>query len=269
MADRFKKDASRATHEVASWVPPVARIGYAAKGAVYLLIGYIAAKAAFAADSPKGATGALGELLNEGGRGVVLLMGVGLLAHALWRFVEAALDPEHRGQPHRVGARLAYLGSGLVYGWLALTAFKLSQGRGGGESGGEKSFAATLMAQPYGRWFVGAIGVAVIGYGIHQVILGFRGDVTKDLGIRDPDKHRAVVAIGRIGTAARGVVFGIIGTFFIDAARHYNAKEAGGIQDALGWLGQSWLLMAVALGLMAYGLLQFAKAWYRRIEAPR
>lgn len=263
------KNTSRATHEVASWVPPLARIGYATKGVVYSLVGYLAAKAAFAAESPPGATGALRELLNDGGRWIVLLVAIGLLAHVLWRFVQAALDPEHRGQEHRIGARLFHFVSGLVYGSLALTAFKLSQGRDDGKSGNEENLVATLMAQPFGRWIVAMIGIAIIGYGIHQVIKAFRGDVTKHLGIYDPDKHRAVVAIGRIGTAARGVVLGIVGTFFIGAARHYNPKEAGGTEDALRWLGQDWLLAIVALGLIAYGLLQFAKARYRHIETPR
>lgn len=253
---------------VAPWVSPLARVGYAAKGAVYLLVGYIAAKAALAAGSPKGASGALRELVDGGGHVIVLAIAAGLVAHVLWRVVQALMDPEHPGERGRAGARLFYLVSGAIYGSLAYTAFKLSNGLGdGGEQ--EESIAATLLAQPFGPWLLGALGLGVVGYGLHQLYKGWRGDVTRHLGIGDRDKHRVIVAIGRFGTAARGVVFGIIGTFFIDAARHHNARAAGGTDDALRWLGQDWMLAIVAIGLMAYGLLQLAKARYRRIELRR
>ena len=255
--------------QAAAWVPLLARFGYAAKGVVYLLVGYVAAKAALAAGKPKGAAGALGELVADGGHVVVLVIAVGLLAHVLWRLVQALLDPEHRGERGRAGARLFYLVSGAIYGSLAYTAFKLSNGRAKGDGASEENLAATLLAQPFGPWLVGALGLGVLGYGLHQIAKGFRGDVTKHLGIADPAKHRAVVAIGRFGTAARGVVFAIMGTFFIDAARHHNPDEAGGTGDALRWLGQDWLLAIIAIGLMAYGLLQLAKVRYRHIAPPR
>lgn len=256
---------SRATREIAAWVPPLARLGYAAKGVVYLVVGYIAARAAFAAGSPTGAAGALREMLQEGGRWLVLLVALGLLAHVLWRVVQAVLDPEGPPGEKRIGLRLFYLLSGIVYGSIALTAFDLFRGRRRSDDG-EEHFVAALLSQPFGRWLVGAIGLAVIAYGLHQLVQAFRGDVAKHLRIGDVQRHRAVVAIGRIGTAARGVVLGIIGTFFIDAARHYDAHQAGGTDDALRWLGQGWLLGAVALGLMAYGVLQLAKARYRRFD---
>jgi hypothetical protein len=248
-------------------VPPLARLGYAAKGIVYLLVGYLAARAAFAAGSPTGATGALREMLHDGGRWLVLLVGIGLLAHVVWRLVQATLDPECPHGGHRFGLRLFYLLSGLVYGSIALSAFDLFRGRDGGEEG-EKHLAAVLLSQPFGPWLVGAVGLGVIGYGIHELLQAFRGDVAKRLGIRDPQQHRIVLAIGRLGTAARGVVLAIVGAFFIDAARHYDPNEAGGTEDALRWLGQGWLLGAVALGLMAYGVLQLAKARYRRFDTP-
>jgi hypothetical protein len=70
--------------------------------------------------------------------------------------------------------------------------------------------------------------------------------------------------------AARGVVFGIIGAFLILAAWRYNATEARGLEGALETLRRQplgqWLLAAVALGLVAYGVFQFVKARYRLIE---
>ncbi len=54
-----------ATRTVAGWVPPLARLGYAAKGVVYALIGGIAIKAALASGGAEGHVGALASLADE------------------------------------------------------------------------------------------------------------------------------------------------------------------------------------------------------------
>lgn len=255
--------------QVAAWVAPLARLGYAAKGVVYLLMGYLATRAALAAGSPSGAPGALREALTAGGPWLVLALGLGLLAHVAWRAVQALLDPENPGTGFRAGARLFHLLSGLVYGSLALSAFHLWQGRRDAGEDDAEHFAAVLMAQPFGRWLVAAVGLGILGYGVHQFVQAWRGDVARRLGVGGPDRHRLVVAIGRFGTAARGVVLGVVGSFFVDAARRFDPAQAGGTDEALRWLGHGWLLAAVAVGLAAYGVFQIAKARYRVIEPAR
>jgi len=68
---------------------------------------------------------------------------------------------------------------------------------------------------------------------------------------------------------ARGVVFGIIGLFLIQAAWRARAEEARGLGGALRALEQQpygpYVLGAVALGLVAYGLYMFVEARYRRM----
>lgn len=253
---------------VFTWVAPLARAGYAAKGVVYLLVGYLAARAVLAAGAPSGATGALREALLAGGPWLVLLIGAGLMAHVAWRVVQALLDPENPGGSLRPGVRLFHLVSGLVYGSLAISAFRLWQGRRDASDADEENFAAMLMAQPFGRWLVALVGLAIVAYGIHQFVAAWRGDVSRHLGIGDPDKHRIVVGLGRFGTAARGLVFGVIGGFFIDAALRFDPRHAGGTEEALRWLGHDGLLALFALGLVAYGLFQLAKARYRMIGVP-
>ena len=99
-----------ATREAASWVPPIARVGYAAKGVVYLLVGWIAIKAGMASGSPEGSAGALASLVDEvGGQLILMVIAIGLLAHVIWRAVQAILDPEHPGSgAKRVAARQFY-----------------------------------------------------------------------------------------------------------------------------------------------------------------
>jgi len=245
----------------------MARLGYAAKGVVYVLVGAIAFKAAMAAGSPTGASGALGTLREAGGgRVLLMLIALGLACHVAWRLVQAVLDPEHPGQdPKRAGMRAFYVLSALIYGSLAVTAWQLSRGHGGGDGGeGQRIWITRLLELPAGGVLVMAAGAGVIAYGLHQIRKGVRGDVNKRM-TRGNDTIRTV---GRIGTAARGLVLLPIGWFVLQAGLHYRASEAVDTAEVLGMLGHGWLLGLVGLGLLAYGLHQIGKAMYRRIESP-
>ncbi|WP_101926486.1 MULTISPECIES: DUF1206 domain-containing protein [Luteimonas] len=261
----------RAAREVAGWVPPLARLGYAAKGVVYLMIGWIALRAAMDASTPEGATGALASMTGErGGQVMLVLMAAGLLCHVMWRLVQALLDPEHRGEAgaKRIAMRGFYALSGVIYGSLALTAWSLSRGRDAGSGEGRTVWVQAVLEQPFGTWLVMLAGVGVMGYGLHQLYKAATGDIDRRMGGRGAHVSRGVRVIGRVGTAARGVVLLPIGWFVFTAGREYRADAAAGTEEVLRMLGHGWLLVAVAIGLIAYGAHQLAKAKYRRIEGP-
>ena len=257
-------------HKIAGWVPPVARAGYAAKGVVYVLVGYIALKAGLASGEPQGTTGALQSLVDErGGYLMLTLIAAGLLAHVVWRLVQALLDPEHRESgPKRMLMRLFYALSAVIYGSLAYTAWQLaSLGRAAGGDGAE-TWISRLLDKPFGAWLVMAAGLGVMGYGLHQVVKAARGDVHHRMETGSAATSRAVTAIGRIGTAARGLVLLPVGWFVFNAGRLYRASTAADTGEVLRMLERGGLLAAVGLGLAAYGVHQIAKAVYRRIERP-
>ena len=81
--------------------------------------------------------------------------------------------------------------------------------------------------------------------------------------------RKGVIALGRFGYAALGVVFTIIAIFMAVAALQHNASKAVGLDGALRELAAQpfgqLLLGVVALGLVAYGAYSFAEALYRRI----
>lgn len=250
--------------QVAGWVPPLARIGYAAKGIVYILIGWLAFEAAAAVGQPEGATGALATLVDEqGGRVMLYAIAIGLLCHVAWRLVQAVLDPEHPGGDGRIGMRLFYALSALLYGSLALAAWQLARGDGAGQEGTEV-WVAKMLEQPFGALLVMVAGAVIVAYGVHQLVKGWRGDVDKHM-VTDPRLSRQVHLVGRFGTAARGAVLLPIGWFVFNAGRQFRAEEAADTGEVLSMLDQGWLLGIVGLGLLAYGLHQIAKARYRRI----
>lgn len=263
--------ASATAQRVAGWVPPVARVGYAAKGVVYVVLGYIAFRAAMASGEPQGTTGALRSLVDErGGTLMLTLIAVGLLAHVGWRLVQALLDPEHpQRDAKRIGMRVFYALSAVIYASMAVTAWQLAHIGRAEDGDGAQVWIARLLDKPFGTWLVMAAGLGVIGYGVHQLIKAARGDVNRHMqSPGDAAASRAITTIGRFGTAARGLVLLPLGWFVFNAGRLYRASAAADTGEVLRMLDRGGLLAAVGLGLLAYGLHQIAKAMYRRIDRP-
>jgi hypothetical protein len=70
--------------------------------------------------------------------------------------------------------------------------------------------------------------------------------------------RKVVEALGAAGTTTRGIVFGVIGVFLVVAAVTYDPARAQGLDGALRKLATTplgpWLLIAVALGLVIFGV---------------
>jgi hypothetical protein len=249
----------------------LARAGYAAKGIIFLVIGGLALMTA--AGSGGGTTDSRGALHFIGasllGRALLAAMGAGLLGFALWSVIAQALDAEDRGrEPKGIALRVGKTVTGLAYGALGVEALRTVMYAASSGGGGARHWSARAMALPWGRWLVAAIGAGVIGYALYQVWKGARKDLRKRLHLMGEDTaHRWVLRVARFGIIARAVVFMIIGWFLVQAGLHREPGEVGGIGDALGTLaGQSygpWLLGAVAVGLMAYGVWELVNARYR------
>ena len=201
-------------------------------------------------------------------------LALGLACFALWRVVEAITDADrHGGSPKGLAIRGAHLLSGATYAGLALAAIGMALGeRGAGnEDAAARSGTAWLLAQPFGRWAVALIGVAVIGTGIGYAWRSWKGKVTDRLSL-PPAQEGWIVAMGRLGFAARAVVFSLIGGFLIAAAWHARSAEVRGLGGALDLLRQQpygvVLLALTATGLAAFGAFGLVQARYRRVDAP-
>jgi hypothetical protein len=263
--------------QAAPWVERLARFGYAAKGVVYVIIGILALQLAFGqggeATGPEGALDTIGR--QPFGRTLLAVMAVGLLSYALWRFVQAALDPEDKGRDAKgLAQRAGYVVSGLTYGALGLLAGRMALGAASGEDGGgAQDWTAWLLAQPLGVWLVALAGLIVIGAGLYQLYYGLSGKFRDELKLHAMSRTEQTWATrsGRLGYAARGVVYAITGGFLVLAALRSDPQQAGGIGKALGELARQpygpWLLGVVALGVLCYGIYAFVQARYRRISA--
>ena len=253
----------------------LARSGYAARGVVYVIVGWLAMLAALGGGRTTDSEGALLTILQQPFGAILLaLVALGLVGYAAWRLVQAMMDPDGHG----TGARGLAIRGGLLVSavsHLLLAFFALSLifgwGTGGGGDGGTRDWTAWLLQQPFGRWLVALVGLAVIGAGVAHMIKGCRAHFEQYLQM-DRALLDKVSPVCRFGLIARGVVFLIIGGFLLVAAWRFSSGEVVGLQGALQTLQQQpygWILLAiVALGLFAFGVYGLIQARYRRIDAP-
>ncbi|GAB2784944.1 DUF1206 domain-containing protein [Halomonas shantousis] len=254
-----------------SWI---ARLGYAARGVVYFLVGGLALWSAFA---PGGKTtdskGALTVLIDEPfGQTCLALIGAGLVGYSLWRFVQGIADADHHGWSAKaVIIRASLIISGLIHLSLALTAFRLVMGNPQQSSEGNQGWTAQLMQHEWGRWLVALIGIAVVAAGLAQGIKGWRATFMKHFKV-SRNRLGTICHICRFGLLAKGLVFGMIGLFLISAAFHYDSSEAKGLAGVFDALRTqpygTVLLVIVSLGLLSFAVYSFIEARYRRVESP-
>ncbi|MER2998291.1 DUF1206 domain-containing protein [Pontibacter populi] len=262
-----------------AWVKNMARFGLTAKGVVYCLVGILAFMAAFeiGGKSEQGSdkTGVFKFVLEQSfGRVLLAIIALGLLCYTIWRFIQAFKDTENKGDDAKgVGVRIRYAFSGLVYGALAYYAAKLVLGNGGSGNGDSReTLARELLQQPFGQWLVGIVAVGTAIAGLHQIYMALSDKYKKKVqgaGL----KHEAetmMIRAGKIGYIARGIVWLIIAYMFLKAALNSNSQEAGGSGSAFQFIENSsygsYMLGAVAIGLIFYGVFMFMRAKFQVIN---
>ena len=263
------------------WLDLVARIGYAARGLVYLLVGGLTAYGAFVSgDQTEGKRDALTNLLSGTWGGVLLAaIAVGLVAYSLWRAVQAALDPDRHGHDAkalaiRIGLGVSSVSHLLLAIWAGSAAYRALagvDGTGGDSGGGKEAMSAWILGLPGGRWILGFIGLCFLGAGVSFVVKAVKAKFEKHFRAGE-DKMQWIRPISRFGLISRSVVFALIATFIIYAAWTHNPEQAGGLEQALDTIRSQpfgWILLAVvALGLFAFGCYSVFEALYRRVDAP-
>jgi uncharacterized protein DUF1206 len=242
------------------------RIGFAARGLMYLLVAYLAVRLGRAQDAGE----ALEYLKTGAGRAVLATMAVGFAAFAAWRLLDAALDCEHRGNGLKaLGVRIAHAGSGLIHGGLGFKSAKMALGgasRGGSSEAAEAS-AATALTLPGGDWLLTAGAAVLLGVAVVQFSHAVRRRYVRHLRPEARGKWW-VIAAGSGGYAARGIIFAMAAWLLYRASVSHSPADAGGLGDALINLPGT-LRTAVAAGLALFGTYSLIEAWYRVMVDPK
>lgn len=253
-------------------IPSLARIGYAAIGVVYMLVGIFAAAAGLGeGGSTGGHKDAFQFILRQPfGKVALAIIVIGLAGYVLWRLLSAFSDSEHRGSDAKgLAIRAASAGRGLAYAAIAIGVVRLMTRGSSGASGEQQTdhWTAEIMEKPYGRWMVAAIGLGIVVYGAYQLYAAWDAKLSKRIRLGEIDSRvrRKVIAISRFGIGARGVVFFVIGGSLLMAALKHNPQQAHSTSGALSSMPAPMLVL-VGSGLAAYGIYALVNARYRRIS---
>jgi len=238
-------------------------VGLVSYGLVHLVLAWLALQIAFGRREDASAGGALQQLSRQpSGSGLLWVMAIGLFTLVIWQVLEATIGRAASRRDGRLRKRLSSAGRAVVYLALGLLAVGVAMGNGG-SGNGEQTLSTRLMALPFGRILVGAVGVAVIAVGVSQIVKGvkqkFREDLASGVG-------PVVRRLGTAGYGAKGVALAIIGGLFGYAALTYDPRKAGGLDAALDTVRQqpfgAVLLVVMAVGFACFGA--FCFVWARR-----
>jgi hypothetical protein len=245
----------------------LARTGLAARAFVYLVIGWLAIQIALGHGGHEAdQRGAFADI-KQHSLGIVLLWAIafGFAAYALWRMTEAVFGTAADGK--KVGPRLKSAARGVVYAVLSASTFSFIAGTSRqSQAQQQATFTARTMKHTGGRFLVAVVGAAVVIVGLAMIYEGATRKFERQLNLSQVvTKTRSVIiAMGIVGTVARGVVFAITGALVIEAAASYDAQKSTGLDGALRTLADRpygpWLLGVIALGLIVFGLFGLAEA---------
>ena len=249
----------------------LSRCGFVARALVYGVVGLLAFDLVIGHGGRiTNQQGALRTIERQPfGHVLLALLAAGLAGYAIWRLFRAAVGHGPEGADRGI-ERVGALGSGIAYALLAVIAIQILTGSGG-SGGSAKKTAGDVFGWPAGRWLIAAAGVVLGGVAIYQFVRGVRQRFLRDS--KTEEIPRILLpwfkALGTIGHIARAIIFGLVAIFLVKASYDYRADEAIGLDGALAKLYNgaygSWLLGAVALGLIVFSVFCLAEARYRRI----
>jgi hypothetical protein len=258
------------------WVDRLTRIGYFARGIIYGLIGLFALQLAVGLGGKiTDQSGALSSLAGQPfGKILLIVVAVGMIGLFIWGIIRAVADPLRKGNDFKgLVSRAGYLISGLSYGALFIPTLNLIQGSGhrsAGSTATAQKAAAGVLAMPGGPLIVGVVGAALIGVGIYRIYAGYSSKLNERLKSykMSAQQRRLANRLGRFGYIAIGIVFIILGFLAILAAATLDPRKVGGFDQALTFLVRQsygpFLLLIVALGLIAYAIYSFmGSLWFR------
>lgn len=252
------------------WHERVGRVGFAAKGILYGIIGIVSIAVALGTEKKAAdQAGALASLSDSSaGELLLIALAIGLGAYAIFRLIEVFVGSANEDGTKDKVERIASVARFFIYGGLCVSAIRLlgEQGKGGGN---ERDATSTVFDLPAGAALVMAAGVVVIAVGAYQAYKALSTTFEDDLerARMSPGVQTLAHRLGIAGHAARAVVFFLIGGFLIKAAVEHDAKDAVGLDGALEEIAQqtlgSLLLGLVAVGLLVYGAYCLIEARYR------
>ncbi|ASK61268.1 hypothetical protein CFK37_03270 [Virgibacillus phasianinus] len=268
-----RKDAG---DNVKPWIRWYSRIGFSAKGFVYILIGLISMMTAVGIGEKNGKRGAIAAIASKPyGEAILWFVVLGLTGYITWLVTQVLIEPDYHGSKFkgffiRVGYFFSasfYVGLGIKFAMIAIHS---------GHTGHQKElWMGKALDIPIGRFAIGITGISIVIFAVIQALYGIRGTFTNKLKTRQmrPKEWFIMKLIGRIGFVARGITFGVLGGFLMHSGWTSESSQAMGIDGALAKIADEpygqLLLGIISLGLFLYGVFEVLEGKNRNIRIKR
>ena len=245
-------------------------VGLVARGGLYLALAVLALELAFGNRSETAdPRGAMHDLAHSGvGVVVLVILVLGFAAFTLLHLYRAIRNPDNK-----TSRRVNDVFWAVVNGALAVLAasFLFTSSKSSGDTDQtDKTLTAKVMDQSGGRLLVGAVGLALLGYGLYLIWRAFSDDRQDERAVLEaaPNETPAVRTLSRVGNVARGAILGFIGVLVLVAAIQHDPNKTEGLDGALKRLLDHSLgefaVFLVAVGFAAFGVYSIARAWVNR-----
>jgi hypothetical protein len=259
--------------ETFSWL---ARVGYATRGSLFLIIGGLALLAAGGSpERPQGMRDAMQTVFDQPLGGLMLwTIVLGLACFSGWRLLQSVFDADDLGNGLLgLMRRSSFAVAGMFYLALATATARITvQERTTTEDQSARNWTHWAMTMPLGRDVIAVIALVLVGVAIALMVQVVRAPYRHEF-----DKKLMplvwVVALGSVGIMTRALVFLAIGIFLGVADYDFNSTEVIGVSGVLRTLQEQnygrWMLAVAGLGLLAFGAFEIVEAYARRIRPPK
>lgn len=287
-AGESAEELTQGTRRVARsrWGDRAARVGLAARGVVFLLLGYLVAQVAAGAlgssSSPRqpaslpGVADALDA--QTGGQVLLYALAIGLALYAMFSLIDTILHHnDETPRSKRWGDRALSAWGFVMYAAFAAYCVSIaaSTNRTNESSASDRSqktrLTADVLRWPGGPVWLGLLAAVLIAMAVFLVSRAWRRSFRPRLE-RDrmsPRAWRLALVLGTVGYLGRAGLFAVVGGCVLAAAIEDRPRYGQGVNGALRVLANSTagpaFLGLLATALVVYGLYMFIETRYRRV----
>lgn len=188
----------------------------------------------------------------------------GTTSYIIWRIYETITDPydygsEIKGVIKRTGIALSTTADALIAYAAIQVLLGTSHIEVNGQPTEERHLVKTLLVESWGVGVIITTGFIILITALVQLLYGVTQGYKERVDIDHFSKtvKKAIHVFAWIGYAARGIILGIIGFFFVKAGILKNARYIVNTDKAFDYIGDNVghvYFILVALGTICYGL---------------
>lgn len=247
----------------------LARAGYAASGAVHILVGILVLVVTFGGEGIADQGGAfLAIAAAPLGFAALWVIAVALCALGVWHALEAVLvRREHRLQTW--GMRISEGSQALVFVALGLIAAAVALGARPNADRTAQDVSRGVLVIPGGPIILGLVGLTVGIIGVSFVVMGVLRSFENKVDLPDGPWGAFLKTLGVVGFIAKGIALFAVGILVLVAALRTDPSASGALDAAITALLEMPfgppVAIVVGVGLIIYGVFLGFRARYARL----